>query len=101
MEPVGLDVIDLLECLERNDLAGALDLYGGPCLARSSSPVAVSTRRIIEEQLARAAVRTSDPALALRAGMVLDNPRLAPRPDRGLAGAILAESLDRVDVMAG
>lgn len=97
LTPVSIDAIELLTFLDMGDLESALSLYHGPCLARSESPVAESTRRHIEERIARAALETPKAHLRSLAGRLLDDPRLIDAQSNSTADMILASSLERAE----
>lgn len=59
-EPHAADFVRLLEHLKAGDVAGALDLYGGPLLPRSAAPGIVEAREHIDESLRRAVIAAGD-----------------------------------------
>lgn len=72
---VAVDAIELLDALDAGDVRTALQLYGGPCLANSHSPLATEARQVIDRLLTDAVLAEGSEELVRRAADKLDSPR--------------------------
>lgn len=82
LSPVRIDVLEVLKLARRRQAREALWLYGGPCLASSSSPFATALRQTVENEVVKAVLHSGDDELASRACRYIDHSELAEHSSR-------------------
>ncbi len=89
-----IDVLHVYSLLEAHRITEALDLYHGPCLPTSSSPIAEALRHSLEARLTYEVVRTGDQELIRSASARIDECSLAEPAMRGdhLPAAVLGRA---------
>jgi len=74
---VKIDALTILDLLRLGDVRSALDIWGGPCLALSDSPLAQALRANLEQAMVTEVLDSEDPELVRRAARLLDSLELA------------------------
>ena len=75
--PVRVDALEVIKLARRKQARQALWLYGGPCLASSTSPLASALRLTVENEIVRAVLDSRDVELMSRASRYIDHSELA------------------------
>lgn len=75
--PVVIDALRILSLLQSGDIDSALDLWHGPCLPASDTPLANALRLNLERAVVDAVLGAEDPVLLRRAAVVVDSLELA------------------------